>query len=118
MAMDTEQRTKIEEIRALEAQRRQIDERISAVQNDSFAKYTVERPADEPHDKGCQVTRYGDGYCCTCESNGARRRQSIQAAGRAGDYVVLDSLGSMEQYTWHEARKEADPTHKNPYKDR
>lgn len=118
MAMDISQRIKMDEIRALENKRHSIGQRIAVIQNDAFAKYRVERSADEPHDLGCQVTRHGEKRCCTCKSNMHRRRLSIEAAGRAGDYVVLNMLGSTEQYTWHEARKETDPMHKNPYTDR
>ena len=43
------------------------------------------------------------------------RRQMILQKGRDNDREFLSALGCMEQYTWHEGRKEADPSHINPY---
>lgn len=43
------------------------------------------------------------------------RREMIRQKGRDNDVEFMRSLGSMEQYTWHEGRKEADPEHINPY---
>lgn len=44
------------------------------------------------------------------------RRDMIEAAGKANDLKLLETLGSAEQYAWHEGRKLADPDHRNPYK--
>lgn len=43
------------------------------------------------------------------------RRKMILQKGRDNDRQFLMELGCMEQYTWHEGRKEADPQHTNPY---
>lgn len=72
-----------------------------------FESYRPQRPADEPHDKGCQITRWGDGlgHSCTCESNTTRRRQQIINAGKAKDYAFRETLGSMERHTFDGAAK-------------
>lgn len=74
------------------------------MQRQHFALYEVHKPADEPHDETCQKheSRYGDikGVACTCQSNVKRRRETILAAGKAGDKIVLESLGSLERTTW------------------
>ena len=44
------------------------------------------------------------------------RREAVHDAGRRGDVDFLAQLGGMESYSWHEARKETDPSHLNPYK--
>ena len=43
------------------------------------------------------------------------RREEVRNAGLQNDTDFLETLGSMERYAWHEARKEADPDHCNPY---
>jgi len=43
------------------------------------------------------------------------RRDKVRQAGRDDDTAFLETLGSMEQYEWHEGRKEVDPEHRNPY---
>lgn len=43
------------------------------------------------------------------------RRQEVRAAALRNDTEFLRGLGSMEQCSWHEYRKEADPEHLNPY---
>lgn len=60
-----------------------------------FKTYAVPRPADEPHDRGCQVTRLGANHCCTCKSNFDRRQQEVKNAGAAGDMEYRATLGSM-----------------------
>lgn len=42
----------------------------------------------------------------------------IRQKGRENDVAFMRTLGSMEQATWHEGRKQADPSHVNPYYDR
>lgn len=39
----------------------------------------------------------------------------IMTAGMNNDQLLLATLGSTEQFTWHEGRKIADPSHCNPY---
>lgn len=39
----------------------------------------------------------------------------VMTAGLNNDRELLKTLGNMEQYTWHEGRKIADPDHANPY---
>jgi len=46
----------------------------------------------------------------------AERRERVAEAGRNNDIALLDTLGSMERYAWHEARKTVDASHVNPYK--
>lgn len=43
------------------------------------------------------------------------RRAMVAQAGRDNDRKFLETLGSMERYAWHEARKSVDPQHCNPY---
>ena len=62
-----------------------------------FAAYLPARPADEPHDAQCQVTRWGGEDPCTCKSNAMRRRQQVRNAARARDMAFRETLGSMEQ---------------------
>ncbi len=82
----------------------------------TFDKYLPKRSVNEPHDKKCQKTRMGPQHCCTCESNMTRRRIQVENAARMNDTGFLKTLGCMEQYAWHEARKVMDPDHCNPYK--
>lgn len=46
------------------------------------------------------------------------RREMIRQKGRENDVKFMNTLGCMEQATWHEGRKQVDPTHINPYYDR
>jgi hypothetical protein len=69
-----------------------------AVQQARFDSYLPKRPADEPHDAKCQITRWGANQCCTCESNIIRRREQVKNAAEAGDYDFRDTLGSMESH--------------------
>ncbi len=43
------------------------------------------------------------------------RRDLVAQKGRENDRAFLDTLGCMEQASWHEGRREVDPTHINPY---
>lgn len=70
-----------------------------------FDRYLPERPADEPHDAGCQITRLGGIHSCTCASNMVRRRQQVQNAAEANDQAFRETIGSMEQYAFDQHRK-------------
>jgi hypothetical protein len=76
-----------------------------AAQQARFDSYMPKRPADEPHDKGCQVTRMGPQHCCTCESNMTRRRQQVINAARANDRDFRETLGGMESHAFDLAVK-------------
>jgi hypothetical protein len=70
-----------------------------------FASYLPMRPADEPHDARCQVTREGPQYCCTCQSNMTRRRQQVANAAKAGDMDFRATLGGMESHAFDMERQ-------------
>ncbi len=50
------------------------------------------------------------------EQHRRERRAAVEQAGRDDDRVVLESLGSLEAFNWHDGRKRADPTHRHPYR--
>ena len=43
------------------------------------------------------------------------RRQMIRQKAHENDVEFMRTLGSMEQCSWHDYRKEVDPEHINPY---
>jgi hypothetical protein len=76
-----------------------------ASQQARFASYLPARPANEPHEARCQVTRYGPQHCCTCESNMTRRRQQVANAAKAGDLDFRATLGGMESHAFDMERR-------------
>jgi hypothetical protein len=92
---------------------------IAVIREERWALYLKPKPADEPHEVGCQkhASRYGDlpGAACTCESNRTRRRKAIFEAGMAGDLVIFDSLGSMGRMVWGDGQRSRLAGVRNPY---
>lgn len=76
-----------------------------ATQKLRFDSYEPPRPAGEAHDARCQITRFGAGHACTCDSNRTRRRQQVINAGRANDLAFRETLGSMEASTFDGAAR-------------
>ena len=72
---------------------------------DRFESYRPKRSADEPHDAGCQITRYGEGHACTCKSNMTRRAQQVENAGKHGDMEFRNTLGSIEAHNFDKAHQ-------------
>lgn len=101
-----------EHYQSLVAQKRELESRIAMIERDHLDRYLVKKPADEPHDKQCQKIRYGDilGVACTCKINTVRMSQAIFDAGKAGDKIVRDSLGSFSRMEWE--RGSQYPLHK------
>ena len=98
----------LEDYRFMQQMIQNLRSRCSQIEQTHFNLYLEKKPADEPHDEGCQKTRYGDqpGIACTCEINDVRHRQAIERAAIANDQIVLASLGSIGQSMFRRHRRE------------